>query len=85
MDDLLSLSRGPMPYVTRFKGHIVNGYRFHVKQYGKYLKTQNSGVVVVGETGVEQNHMNYYGELTEVLELQFVRGNKNDFIAMYVV
>jgi len=72
MEDLLSLSRGPMPYVTRFKGHIVNGYRFHVKEYDQYLKTQNCGVVVVGETGEEQNHMNYYGELTEVLELQFV-------------
>ncbi|WMV58016.1 hypothetical protein MTR67_051401, partial [Solanum verrucosum] len=38
MEDFLSLSRGPMPYVTRFKG----------------------------ETGEEQNHMDYYGELTEV-------------------
>jgi len=76
MEDLLSLSRGPMPYVTRFKGHIVNGYRFHVKEYDQYLKTQNCGVVVVGETGEEQNHMNYYGELTEVLELQFVGGRR---------
>ncbi|WMV54979.1 hypothetical protein MTR67_048364 [Solanum verrucosum] len=76
MEDLLSLSRGPMPYVTRFKGYIVNGYRFHVKEYDQYLKTQNCGVVVVGETGEEQNHMNYYGELTEVLELQFVGGRR---------
>ena len=72
MEDLLSLSHGPMPYVTRFKVHIVNGYRFHVKEYDQYLKTPNSGVVVVGETGEEPNHMNYYGEVAEVIELQFI-------------
>ncbi|KAH0665302.1 hypothetical protein KY290_027573 [Solanum tuberosum] len=66
MEDLLSLSRGPLPCVTRFNGHIVNGYRFHVKEYDQYSKTQNCGVVVVGETSEEQKHMNYYGELTEV-------------------
>ncbi|KAH0664550.1 hypothetical protein KY284_029481 [Solanum tuberosum] len=84
MEDLLSLSRGPMPYVTRFKGHIVNGYRFHVKEYDQYLKTQNCGVVVVGETGEEQNHMNYYGELTErgvkMDEYGFVSVNRRRYL-----
>ncbi|WMV33796.1 hypothetical protein MTR67_027181 [Solanum verrucosum] len=75
MEDLLSLPRGPMPYVTRFRGHIVNGYRFHVKEYDQYFKTQNCGVVVVGETGEEQNHMDYYGELTEEI---FDCDNMND-------
>ncbi|KAG5629774.1 hypothetical protein H5410_001491 [Solanum commersonii] len=65
-----------MPCVTRFKGHIFNGYRFHVKEIDQYLKTQNFGVVVVGETGEEQNHMNYYGELRKVLKLQFVGGRR---------
>ncbi|KAH0724548.1 hypothetical protein KY284_000413 [Solanum tuberosum] len=84
MEDLLSLSRGPMPYVTRFKGHIVNGYRFHVKEYDQYLKTQNCGVVVVGETGEEQNHMDYYGELTErgvkMDEYGFVSVNRRRYL-----
>ncbi|KAH0681571.1 hypothetical protein KY284_022656 [Solanum tuberosum] len=31
---------------------------------------------IVGETGEEQNHMDYYSELTEVLELQFVGGRR---------
>ncbi|XP_060183195.1 uncharacterized protein LOC132613161 [Lycium barbarum] len=69
MEDLLSLARGPLPYVTRFKGHIISGYRFHVQEYDKGLRTQNFGVVVVGETDEEQKEMDYYGELTEVLEL----------------
>ncbi|KAH0678594.1 hypothetical protein KY284_019679 [Solanum tuberosum] len=35
MADLLTLSCGPMKYVTRFKGYIINGYRFHVQDYDK--------------------------------------------------
>ena len=56
-----------------------------MQDYNKYLKTQNCGIVVVGGTGEEQTRMNNYGELIEVLELQFVGGEKSDFIPMYVV
>ncbi|KAG5615280.1 hypothetical protein H5410_015104 [Solanum commersonii] len=38
MEDLLLLSRGPLPYVIRFKGHIVTGYRFHVDMNPQKLK-----------------------------------------------
>ncbi|XP_075088317.1 uncharacterized protein LOC142170329 [Nicotiana tabacum] len=72
MIDLVSLSRGPTPYVTSFHGYVVNGYRFHVQDYDKDLRTQNCRVVVVGETDKENKNINYYGELTEILELQFV-------------
>lgn len=72
MTDLVSLSRGPTPYVTSFHDYVVNGYRFHVQDYDKGLRTQNCGVVVVGETDEENKNIDYYGELTEILELQFV-------------
>ena len=76
MKDLLSLSRGPMKCVTSFKGYIINGYRFHVQDYDKGLRTQNCGVVVVGESDEENKTVDYYGELTEILELQFVGGRR---------
>ncbi|XP_060206292.1 uncharacterized protein LOC132633965 [Lycium barbarum] len=71
MEDLLALSRGPTPYVLRYNGYIVNGYRFHVEDYDKHLRTQNCGVVVVGETDEHRENIDYYGVLTDVLELQF--------------
>ncbi|XP_059292571.1 uncharacterized protein LOC132046040, partial [Lycium ferocissimum] len=71
MEDLLALSRGPTPYVLRYNGHIVNGYRFHVEDYDKHLRTQNYGVVVVGEIDEHRENIDYCGVLTDVLELQF--------------
>ncbi|WMV10036.1 hypothetical protein MTR67_003421 [Solanum verrucosum] len=72
MEDLLSLSRGPTQYSTRSNGYIVNGYRFHVEDYDKKLRTQNCGVVVVGENDKDSDSLDYYGVLTDVIELQFV-------------
>ncbi|KAH0729502.1 hypothetical protein KY290_000621 [Solanum tuberosum] len=76
IDDLFSLSRGPLPYVTSFKSYVTNGYKFHVQDYDKGLRTQNCGVIVVGETDEENKTIDYYGELTEILELQFVGGRR---------
>ncbi|KAH0667872.1 hypothetical protein KY285_029078 [Solanum tuberosum] len=76
MADLLTLSRGPMKNVTKFKGYIINGYRFHVQDYNNGLRTQNCGIVVSGEAGEEGRIIDYYGELTEILELQFVGGRR---------
>ncbi|WMV58401.1 hypothetical protein MTR67_051786, partial [Solanum verrucosum] len=76
MADLLTLSRGPMKNATRFKGNIINEYRFHVQDYDKGLRTQNCGIVVVGETDEEDGIIYYCGELTEILELQFQGGRQ---------
>ncbi|KAK6773982.1 hypothetical protein RDI58_029221 [Solanum bulbocastanum] len=48
MEDLLSLSCGPTKYSTHSDGYVINGYRFHVEDYDKKLRTQNCGVVVLG-------------------------------------
>ncbi|KAF3679216.1 hypothetical protein FXO38_02865 [Capsicum annuum] len=61
MEDLLLLSRGPTKYLTHCNGYIVNGYRFHVEDYDKKLRTQNCGVVVVGDTGNPGENVDYYG------------------------
>ncbi|WMV20184.1 hypothetical protein MTR67_013569 [Solanum verrucosum] len=72
MEDLLALSRGPTKYVLHYNGYIVNGYRFHAEAYDKNLWTQNYGVVDVGETDKHSDNIDYYGVLTDVLELQFM-------------
>ena len=79
------LSCGPNTLVTCFKGYIINGFRFHTKDYEAKRKTQNSGVVIVAETSsfASARDMNpitgdvpYYGVLTEVVELHYLGGNR---------
>ncbi|KAK6803469.1 hypothetical protein RDI58_001253 [Solanum bulbocastanum] len=72
MEDLLSLSCGPTRYSMHSNGYIVNGYRFHVEDYDKKLRTQNFGVVVLGDNDKDSENLDYYGVLTDVIELQFV-------------
>lgn len=76
MEHLLSLSRGPTQYVTSYSGYIVNGYRFRTENRDQNLRTQNSGVVVIGNTGNEDENIDYYGVLTDILELQYLGGNR---------
>ena len=79
------LSRGPNTLVTCFKGYIINGFRFHTKDYEAKRKTQNSEVVVVAETSSfasawDMNPITgdvpYYGVLIEVVELHYLGGNR---------
>ena len=76
MADLFSLSRGPSQYVTSFKGYICNGFRFHIEDHKRDLRTQNSGVLVVGVNGIDAESIDYYGVLTEILEIQYLKGRR---------
>ena len=67
MADLLSLSHGPTKYVTSFTGYIVNGFKFYVERRDNNLSTQNSGVVVIGNTGNEVDSIDYYAVLKDVI------------------
>nr|CAD1840602.1 unnamed protein product [Ananas comosus var. bracteatus] len=51
-------------------------YRFQIEGIDKGLRTQNSGVVVVGDTGSETERRDYYGVLTEIIELQYLGGRR---------
>ncbi|KAH0776322.1 hypothetical protein KY290_007733 [Solanum tuberosum] len=64
-EDLLSLSRGPTKYSARSNGYVFNGYRFHVEDYDKKLRTQNCGVVVLDENDEDSENLDYYGILTD--------------------
>ncbi|OMO94184.1 Transposon, En/Spm-like protein [Corchorus capsularis] len=46
IDRLKWLARGPFDIPRRYTGYITNEFRFHTKSRNKWLKTQNSGIVV---------------------------------------
>ncbi|XP_042441453.1 uncharacterized protein LOC122026804 [Zingiber officinale] len=70
MKDLLSLARGPTQYGKSFVCCKVNEYKFHTEEHSKGLRTQNSGILVVGNYGAE--NIDYYGVLSHIIELQFL-------------
>ncbi|CAN1153447.1 hypothetical protein LINPERHAP2_LOCUS19416 [Linum perenne] len=70
MNDLLSLAWGPSTSTLCYKGCVINGFRFHTQDHEKGLRTQNSGVVVIGNNGVDVDSIDYYGVLREIIELQ---------------
>ena len=72
------LARGLNSVAKRFKGFIVNGFRFHTKDRERNRRRQNSGVVITTETSsfasakdsnpITSNVV-YYGVLKDIIEL----------------
>lgn len=60
--------------VTRYSGYIVNGFRFHTYKREIRRQTQNSGVIVKGDE--ESGGSEYFGVLTDILELEYGGRNK---------
>ncbi|KAL0291760.1 UNVERIFIED_CONTAM: hypothetical protein Sradi_7014600 [Sesamum radiatum] len=69
--DIKLFSRGFSSIVKRWNGYFVNGYRFHTLEYGETNSTMNSGVCISGSY-YDDASIDYYGELTEILELSFL-------------
>jgi len=67
---LSSLSLGPERKVKCYNAYFVNGYVFHIEEYGHGRKTYNNGVYVKGST-CSEFEVDYYGKLEEVVELQY--------------
>jgi len=67
---LSSLSLGPERKVKCYNEYFVNGYVFHIKEYGHGKRAYNSGVCVKGST-CNEFEVDYYGKLEEVVELQY--------------
>ncbi|XVF70269.1 hypothetical protein PTKIN_Ptkin11bG0147600 [Pterospermum kingtungense] len=67
---LKALSMGPLRSVKYYSGYRVNGYKFRPQSYGSTKASMNSGVCVKGS-----NYLNgvcdYYGQLLEVLQLEY--------------
>ncbi|PIN07704.1 hypothetical protein CDL12_19726 [Handroanthus impetiginosus] len=49
---------------------MINGYRFHTRDYGQYKATMNTRVCCWGSL-YGDNEMDYYGVIEEILELVY--------------
>ena len=64
------LSLCPKRKVKSYNRYFINGYVFHIEEYGHGRKTYNSSVCINGLTSSEFE-VDYYGRLEEVIELQY--------------
>ncbi|GFZ06764.1 DEAD-box protein abstrakt [Actinidia rufa] len=72
-DDLWSLANGPN-LLVEYSGCIVNGVRFRTRELDNRRKTQNSGVLAVGD--YEGKMHNFYGHLINDREFEYMCQNK---------
>lgn len=84
-DEIKCLSLGPLKDAVRFNTYIVSGFRFRTKRLDKGKKTQNRGVFIKAEqmsysSRKDKNpivgDITYYGELTDIIEVQYLNGMK---------
>ncbi|WCJ39870.1 hypothetical protein M5689_020822 [Euphorbia peplus] len=73
-EELLSLAHGPLQGIQTFKGYVINGFRFHIKELETKRLRQNSGVLVKGV--MNDKTIDYYGVLKEIVELQYLTGKR---------
>ena len=71
---LYSLACGPHICAKKYTGCIINGVRFHIRDRDNRLRSQNSGVVVEGNHKDES--IDFYGFLTNIIEIDYVRGRR---------
>ncbi|KAA0066295.1 uncharacterized protein E5676_scaffold602G001710 [Cucumis melo var. makuwa] len=71
-DDFFSLAIGPSFDVRCYNGCIVGGVRFYTIELDSRRTTQNSGIMVIGESDASgTSNNNLYGVLDEVLHVQY--------------
>ena len=56
-DELIALARGPNKIVNRYNGFIINGFKFHTREWKKFRKIQNSGVMVEADENPIMMHL----------------------------
>ncbi|PIN09919.1 hypothetical protein CDL12_17497 [Handroanthus impetiginosus] len=61
------LSYGPLKSIKSYGGIMVNGYKFHSRNYGQYKATMNSGVCCSGSL-YDDNKLDYYRVIKEILD-----------------
>ncbi|TYK16413.1 CACTA en-spm transposon protein [Cucumis melo var. makuwa] len=71
-DDFFSLAMEPSFDVRCYNGCIVGDLRFHTSKLDSRRTTQNSGVMIIGESDASgSGDNNFYGVLDEVLHVQY--------------
>ncbi|XP_039118907.1 uncharacterized protein LOC120255075 [Dioscorea cayenensis subsp. rotundata] len=68
---LQDLSKGPLRSYKSYSGCIVNGFKFHTKNYSSDRATMNSGVCIKG-TNYTTDENDFCGQLVEVLCLEYL-------------
>ena len=71
--DLIQLAEGSDKRMTRLTACTINGHRFHTKDSETRKKSQNSGVIV--EIEHEGKMIDFYGVLTDMIQLTYIRRN----------
>ena len=84
-DEIKYLAKGPYRYARRFKGYIINGFRFRIKGRDKRRKTQNSGIILNASTtsyasrrdkNPRTGDVTYYGELIDIIKIRYTNDMK---------
>ena len=65
------MSLGPVTVVSTYPTYIVNGFRFQTLSRSQSQATYNCGVCVKGSDTID-DACDYYGELEEIIELEFM-------------
>ena len=68
---LKHLAFGPKRKVNTYPIHFVNGYKFNTKEYGAQKLTNNTGVFVKGSDDPNNHIHDFYGVLTQILQLTY--------------
>ncbi|XP_075521643.1 uncharacterized protein LOC142554928 [Primulina tabacum] len=67
---LENIAFGPLRRIKSYSGYFVNGFRFHIVRHCATRSTSNSGVTVKG-SGNTNNEINYYGNIEEIIEVEY--------------
>ncbi|XP_073027690.1 uncharacterized protein [Primulina eburnea] len=67
---LENIAFGPLRKIKSYSGYFVSGFRFHTVRHGATRSTSNSGVTVKG-SGNTNNEINYYGNIEEIIEVEY--------------
>jgi hypothetical protein len=70
-----NLGLQPNKTAVCYGGYEVNGFKFHSETYGQNKSTVNSGVCIRGQSGEDEDQLDYYGVLQEVVGLSYEGGN----------
>jgi len=69
----------PERKVKYYNMYFINGYVFHIKDYGQNRKICNNKVCV-NESTFNEFEVDYYGKLEEVIELQYYSKHNRVFL-----
>ncbi|GJS30695.1 hypothetical protein Tco_0491315 [Tanacetum coccineum] len=84
-EELRALASGSAEVVKNYKGFIINGFRFQIKELESKTKTQNTGVIIEAMTNSFPSSrynnpimgdVTYYGVINDIIELEYSADKK---------